>query len=99
ITFASVRSDGTSRGHRYLAIREIEIRAPAEYAERLREAEVIVDPAERRETILHLARETAVRAGGRLEEDEALLDEITWLVELPVPVLGTFDQIGRASRR
>lgn len=90
-TFAGVRSGGTTRGHRFLANREIEIRAPAEYVERLREAEVIVDPAERRETILHLARETAVRAGGRLEEDEALLDEITWLVELPVPVLGTFD--------
>ena len=90
-SFAGVRSGGTTRGHRFLANREIEIPAPAAYVERLREAEVIVDPAERRETILRLARETAARAGGRLQEDEALVDEITWLVELPVPVLGSFD--------
>src|SRR5690606_31787028 len=47
--------------------------------------------AERRDAILRLSREAAEQAGGKLVEDEALLDEITWLVELPLPVLGTFD--------
>lgn len=90
-TYAGVRSGGTTRGHRFLANHEIEIPEPSVYVERLREAEVLVDPAERREAILRLSRETAARAGGKLEEDEGLLDEVTWLVELPLPVLGTFD--------
>lgn len=89
--YAGVKSGGTSRGHRFLANHEIEIPEPAAYVERLREAEVLVDPAERRDAILRLSREAAEQAGGKLVEDEALLDEITWLVELPLPVLGTFD--------
>lgn len=89
--FAGVTAGGSTRGHRFLANREIEIPEPSAYVDRLREAEVLVDPAERRETILRLAREAAAQAGGHLVQDEALLDEITWLVELPVPVVGGFD--------
>lgn len=90
-SYAGVESGGESRGHRFLADRAIEIPSPADYVERLRAAEVLVDPAERRDAILRLAREAAAQAGGALVEDAALLDEITWLVELPLPVVGTFD--------
>src|SRR5690606_3379328 len=89
--YAGVQSGGTTRGHRFLADREIEIPEPSLYVERLREAEVLVDPAERREAILRLAREAAAQTGGKIQEDEALFDEVSWLVELPLPVLGTFD--------
>lgn len=90
-TYAGVASGGSSRGHRFLSNHAIEIPEPSAYVERLREAEVLVDPRERREAILRLAREAAAKAGGKLVEDEALLDEITWLVEFPLPVVGTFD--------
>lgn len=78
-------------GHRFLAPGWFEVRDFADYRAKLRQAKVIVDPFERRRLILEEARRLAAAEGLRLRDDEALLDEVTGLVEWPVPMLGSID--------
>lgn len=88
-----VTSGRATRGHRILADRAIEIASADEYVERLREAGwVLVDVKERRESIRRQVEALAAEAGGELVMDEALLEEVTHLVEWPTALLGTFDR-------
>lgn len=78
-------------GHRFMAPGAIEIRSGTEYREKLRQAFVVADVAERRERIRQEAKALAAAHGLTLKEDEALLDEVTGLVEWPVPLVGKID--------
>lgn len=89
---AGVRSGRTTMGHRFLAAQPLKVRSPGVYAEVLRQHWVIADRGERRATTLEAVRETAAAAGLVPYEDEALLDEVTNLVEWPFPILGAFDE-------
>jgi glycyl-tRNA synthetase beta chain len=90
--FAGVEAGGESRGHRFLAPEPFSVTDDVfAYVARLEARRVVADPARRREMILERARELAREAGGELLAHEALLDEVTQLVELPVPLLGRFD--------
>lgn len=91
LRFAQVESGGVTRGHRFLSNREVEIPAPAAYVETLREAQVLVEPKERRDAVRAAAEAGAAQAGGKLLADEELLDHVTWLVERPSPIAGAFD--------
>jgi glycyl-tRNA synthetase beta chain len=88
---ASLSTATRTTGHRFLAPDWFEVRDFADYKAKLYGAKVIVDPAERRRLILEQARRLAVAEGLRLREDEGLLDEVTGLVEWPVPMLGSVD--------
>jgi glycyl-tRNA synthetase beta chain len=79
-------------GHRFLAPDFVVVSDRENYLERLRRVFVIADPAERRERIRQEARALAAAHDLTLKEDEALLDEVTGLVEWPVPLLGRVDQ-------
>ena len=89
---AGVRSGRTTRGHRFLAPDEVRVRAPGVYAEVLRQRSVIAERGERRVATLEAVRATAEAAGLAPYHDDALLDEVTDLVEWPFPVLGAFDE-------
>lgn len=52
---------------------------------------MVADPVKRRAQIVEGAEKLAKQAGGRIWKDEGLLDEITQLVEWPVPLLANFD--------
>lgn len=84
----------TTRGHRFLAPKPIELKQAKGYAGRLRKAKVIADFAERKQRIREAVTAAAVAAGpgARALLNEALLDEVTALVEWPVPVSGQFDE-------
>jgi glycyl-tRNA synthetase len=89
--FGGVASGDQSRGHRFMANRAVPVTADrAAYAQALRQAWVIVDHQERRETIRRLVQETAAGQGLTWRTDEALLTEVSHLVEYPFPVLCTF---------
>jgi len=81
----------TTHGHRFHAPRPIVLRAPASYARRLERAYVIADFAERRARLNAGVARAAAEAGGTALIDEALLDEVTALVEWPVPIVGHFE--------
>jgi glycyl-tRNA synthetase beta chain len=69
----------------------IKINSIEDYFAKLREASVILDQEERKEMIWRLAQEEAARAGGHLQPDDELLEEVTYLVESPTPLSGSFD--------
>jgi len=80
-----------TRGHRFLSQGEFAVSNFGEYEAKLRAAHVILDPAERRKLILDGAQRLCSQAGVKLRDDDGLLDEVTGLVEWPVPLLGTID--------
>src|SRR5262249_46075706 len=87
-----VAAGSMTRGHRFLAPGVIHARHFVDYAAKLERAKVVLAPARRREIILTDARHLAFAQGFELIEDEALLDEVTGLVEWPVVLMGSFDQ-------
>ena len=80
-----------TQGHRFHAPRPISLASPAAYVRRLERAHVVASFEERRARLHAAVSATANAAGGTALIDEALLDEVTALVEWPVPVLGRFD--------
>ncbi len=92
VSFAGIASGDESRGHRFLGPKPFKAKSFKEYKARLREAYVILDANERRESILADASATAKDAGFALKRDDGLLDEVTGLVEWPVALLGSIDE-------
>lgn len=87
-----IRSGKESRGHRFHAPKPIVVATPAKYAEVLRDkGHVMVDVNARRESIRSGVTEIATSLGGVAVIEDALLDEVTALVEWPVPLAGRFD--------
>ncbi|BCJ90197.1 glycine--tRNA ligase beta subunit [Terrihabitans soli] len=87
-----IQSGNTTVGHRFLAPGVITVRRFDDYVPALEKAKVVLDPARRREIILNEARNLAFAQGLELVEDEALLDEVSGLVEWPVVLMGSFDE-------
>jgi glycyl-tRNA synthetase beta chain len=87
-----VRAGKHSRGHRFHAPGPLSIASPAKYLEALEKAHVVANVADRRERIRSGAAGLAQAIGGHAVIEDALLDEVTALVEWPVPLLGRFDE-------
>lgn len=87
----NVAAGRTTVGHRFLGPGPIAVTGFADYRAKLREAFVMLDPAERRAAILEQAAALAGREGLALRPDEALLEEIVGLVEWPVALMGRID--------
>jgi len=81
-----------THGHRFHAPTPIVLKSARGYAARLRRAKVIADFAARRELIRDGVNSAAAAVGGAALIDAALLDEVTALVEWPVPIAGRFEQ-------
>ncbi len=87
-----VQTGKHSRGHRFHAPGPLTIAGPAKYLEALEKAHVVAHVADRRERIRKGATELAQSIGGHAVIEDALLDEVTALVEWPAPLLGRFDE-------
>ena len=82
-----------TRGHRFMAPREIALRSPGSYAKRLEKAGMVVaDFGDRRERIRVAVTALAAEHGADAIIGAGLLEEVTALVEWPVPVAGVFDE-------
>ena len=82
-----------THGHRFHAPQAIAITAPADYAALLLEqGHVVPDFADRRERIRAGVLAAASACGGEPVLDAELLNEVTALVEWPVPVAGQFEE-------
>jgi glycyl-tRNA synthetase beta chain len=92
IEVLGLTSDRVTVGHRFHAPRPITLKSPKSYEGQLRRAKVVVDFGKRREMIRSGVRDAAAAAGGTALMDDALLDEVTALVEWPVPVAGRFEE-------
>jgi glycyl-tRNA synthetase beta chain len=93
LEIAGIKAGNASRGHRVLhGEKPVVIAKATNYAESLRAAKVIVDVAERRDSI-RKALDAATRTvtGARWREDEPLIETVVHLTEWPTVVLGDFE--------
>ena len=92
-TILDIVAGRRTRGHRFHAPRELPLRTPAGYEKTLlKRGKVIASFAARRERIAQQVAEAAMQASGQAIISDALLDEVTALVEWPVAVAGRFDE-------
>ncbi|MSR14021.1 MAG: glycine--tRNA ligase subunit beta [Gammaproteobacteria bacterium] len=91
-TILGIASDRITRGHRFMGQAEIVLGSPADYLSALKKNNVRADFAERRGAIAEMVEVAAAKVGGHAILDDDLLDEVTALVEWPVPIVGSFDQ-------
>ncbi len=88
-----LHSDRITYGHRFHAPGSVEITAPRSYAKNLRESGVVIaEFSARREKIRGQVVSAARAAGGTAIIGETLLEEVTALVEWPIPIVGRFEE-------
>jgi glycyl-tRNA synthetase beta chain len=81
-----------TRGHRFMAPRDLPLAQAADYEQTLRtQGKVIADFSERRAAIRQQVIEVGGSLGGETLLDDALLDEVTALVEWPRAIAGDFE--------
>lgn len=81
-----------SRGHRFHNPQPVYITSPKSYLEDLRSAHVLVDFIERKQLIATRIAELAKQHNGTAIVPESLLEEVTALVEWPVPLVCSFEE-------
>ena len=86
-----IRSGIHSRGHRFMAPEDFEVKRIDSFIDDARARFVIVDPEERMTLISQLCQAVAREAGGEILKDGELLEEVAGLVEYPTPVLGRIE--------
>ncbi|TCS94752.1 glycine--tRNA ligase subunit beta [Hazenella coriacea] len=91
VEWAGVTAGNLSKGHRFLGS-DVMIPEPSKYIEIMREQFVIADATERRELILNQLKELEQENHWSIPVDEELLEEITYLVEYPTALSGSFEK-------
>ncbi|WP_017902509.1 glycine--tRNA ligase subunit beta [Pseudomonas asplenii] len=91
-TILAQKAGRESRGHRFHHPENVRIGSPASYLDDLRAAYVLADANERRELISKRTTELATMQEGTAIMPADLLDEVTALVEWPVPLVCSFEE-------
>lgn len=89
-SFGTITSGKISRGHRFMANTTFPVTGYENYLQECERHFVIPDPEKRKEIIRRETHRVAVAAGGHLLPDEDLLEQVSYLVEYPSAVHGTF---------
>ena len=87
-----LRANDVTHGHRFAAPEPFTVTSFDDYARKLRHAFVVLDAAERRAIIAERIAALAAAEGLSVAADPALLDEVSGLVEWPVPLIGSIDE-------
>jgi glycyl-tRNA synthetase beta chain len=90
--FGNITSGAVSRGHRFMANTTFPVRDYAHYLEECERHFVIPDQERRKDIIRRETHRVAIAAGGHLLPDEELLEQVSFLVEYPSAVHGTFSE-------
>jgi len=91
-THGNLTSGKMSRGHRFMAPAAFAVTGAADWLEGCRAHFVTADHEERKATIREQVIAAGKAAGGHAVVDEALLEEVTYLLEDPTPLCGTFEE-------
>jgi glycyl-tRNA synthetase beta chain len=93
---AGVRSDRVTYGRRFTGGqsigKRITLQNADDYEKALEDAHVVVDHERRRELVKLQVQEAAQSVGGVAVMPDELVDEVTFLVEEPVALVGHFDE-------
>lgn len=88
-----IRSGNVTFGHRFMGSAEpIAVKRFDDYVHKLEKAKVVLDAERRKDMIRQDAHNLAFASGYELVEDEGLFDEVSGLVEWPVPLMGEFEE-------
>lgn len=88
-----IATGNETRGHRFHGKDVLTVKDPADYLQLLeRDGHVVADFWQRRKLVEDGIAAVAAEAGGQVLADGDLVDEVTALVEWPVPLLGSFDE-------
>ena len=91
-TILGRNSGNQSFGHRFHAPEKVSINSADDYLDTLRAAFVMADFAERKAFVAAEVEKTAATLQGKALMDDALLEEVTALVEWPVVLVGSFEE-------
>ena len=91
-SFGNIETGSASRGHRFMANTTFPVRDFAHYLEECERHFVIPDPEKRKEIIRREIERVAKQAKGNVLPDESLLEQVSFLVEYPSAVHGTFSE-------
>jgi len=87
----NIESGSLSHGHRFMSPVFFEVSNFQDYLVKARAHHVIVDPGERRRIILEEADRAAGTVSGTPMKNDDLLETVTFLVEYPTAIIGSFD--------
>lgn len=91
-TILGRNSGNQTHGHRFHAPALVTVTHADTYLATLEQAYVVADFAKRRAFIAAEVAKTAQALNGQVQADDALLDEVTALVEWPVVLVGSFEE-------
>src|SRR5579883_95865 len=92
-TLLDMAAGNLTRGHRFHAPQPLRVASPSAYERALRErGYVVADFEARRSVVRERVAAIAQELGGRALMSDELLDEVTALVEWPVPLAGRFEE-------
>lgn len=86
--FEGIPVSNITRGHRFLGKSSVEIDSVDNYEKILKDNFVILKQDDRKEIIKYGSNKLARSLGGEIHEDEDLLEELTYIVEYPNPIMG-----------
>lgn len=88
---ADVKSGNATWCHRFLSDGRINIKSPKEYVDTLKANYIIINEADRLETVRAGMRRIEEETQGCAVRDEELIKEIIYITEYPYPLRGAFD--------
>lgn len=91
-TILGIKADRLSLGHRFHAPSKVAIANADAYLSVLEKSYVVADYARRKAYISEQVQQVAKSLDGIAQMDDALLEEVTSLVEWPVVLVGTFEE-------
>lgn len=90
-SFGDLSSGNISRGHRFMAPGEFEVTGADDYIAKAEQHHVIPQVEKRRQMIEEQLEELAGQLGGKINPDDELIDEVSFLVETPQALAGTIE--------
>ena len=90
-SYGGVESGRLTSGHRFMGRRAIEVKNASEFMGTLFENYVILDQDRRRQEMLTAIARLEQQSGNKVELSPELVEENLYLVEYPVPFMGSFD--------
>jgi glycyl-tRNA synthetase beta chain len=87
-----IKSGNLSRGHRFMSPGAFLVRDLKSYLAQAEPNFFVIDPQVRKQRIVKQTEELALSKGGTVLDDQGLVDEVSNLVEYPVPVMGSFNK-------
>jgi len=91
-SFGDLQSSNKSRGHRFMAPQEFTVTGADDYIAKAEAQHVIPEIDKRRQLIADQLDVLAKDLGGKINPDDELLEEVSFLVETPQALAGTIEE-------